>query len=230
LLDPDASVGNVPRGEPSGVAYPGYFVLDRSGIVRERFLDGRYDDRRTANGVVAALFPEWSASEGRRVGAPHVELALSQSDEDVVPGARITLAAELRLPAGVHVYAPGARGYEAIELALTPSSELTFAPVRYPPAKELRLEAAQESIPVYEGALRLQVEVVLIVGREVQERIEKSPEHRARVTVKGVLRYQACDERTCFEPSEVEVEWEIGVRAFDLERTDPFLRKSSGSR
>ena len=81
------------------------------------------------------------------------------------------------------------------------------------------------AIPVYEERVLLRAEVVLIAGPELLSRLEKSPEHRTTVAVKGVLRYQACDERTCFETCEVPVAWELGVHELDLERTEPELRK-----
>lgn len=135
LLDPDASANNIVSGAPANVAYPGYFVLDPAGIVRERFVDGRYDDRRTANGVFASLFPEWLVRESRTVAAPHLELALSQSDREVVPGSRFTLAVDLALPQGVHVYARDARGYRPLELALQPTPWLEAAPAQYPASR-----------------------------------------------------------------------------------------------
>ena len=55
--------------------------------------------------------------------------------------------------------------------------------------------------------------------------LEQSPEQRTTLTLKGVLRYQACDERQCFPPCEVPLAWEVVVQALDFERTDPALRK-----
>jgi hypothetical protein len=91
LLDPDGTRNNIPDEAAPNVAYPGYFLLDRAGVVRERFLDAAYDDRRTPGGVLGALFPELLARETRPVEAQHATVALSQSDRDVVPGSRLTL-------------------------------------------------------------------------------------------------------------------------------------------
>jgi hypothetical protein len=49
------------------------------------------------------------------VEAPHLQLALEQSDATAIPGARVTLVAEVRLPRDVHVYAPGTKEYKPIK-------------------------------------------------------------------------------------------------------------------
>ena len=225
LLDPDASTNNIVSGAAPNVAYPGYFVLDPAGIVRERFVDGRYDDRRTANGVFASLFPEWLARESRAVPAQHLELALSQSDRDVVPGSLFTLAVELTLPQGVHVYARDASGVRPLELALKPSPWLDVSPAQHPPSKTLHMEGLAEEIPIHEGRVPIRSEVHLKVTSELANALAKAPDGTLKITVEGVLRYQACDESQCFPPCEVPLSWELTVHALDLERTDPSLRK-----
>jgi len=224
LLDPDATPANIGSSAPN-VAYPGYFWIDREGVVRERFIDARYDDRRTANGVLTSVFPGLLARESRTVEAPHVAVALSQSDREVVPGSRITLTVGLTLPPSVHVYAHDARGYKPLELALEPSPACELAPVRYPPSRKLRLEVLQEEVPVHEGSLEIRAEVLVAARPELLRLLERSPDHRATLSVRGVLRYQACDDRECHPPCEIPVAWEIAVRELDLERTDPSLRK-----
>jgi hypothetical protein len=226
MFDADASAANIPGGALPGVAYPGYFWIGRDGVVRERFLDGRYDDRRTAASVIGALFPALRSKESRTVAAPHATLALAQSDREIVPGNRIALTVVLTLPEGVHVYAREARGYRPIELALEPSPAWTLAPVEYPSVETLRVAALKEEIPVHAGRLALRVEAALVVTPALLRTLEQSPEHRTTLSLTGVLRYQACDERQCFPPCDVPVTWEVAVRALDLERTDPALRKT----
>jgi len=178
LLDPDSSRNNIPDAAAPNVAYPGYFLVDREGIVRERFLDGAYNDRRTASGVLGALFPELFARESRSLEAPHAKVALSQSDREVVPGSRLTLAVELALPPLVHVYASGAKGYRPLELALEASPAFTSSPVRFPPAGELRLPAAKEVIPVHEGRVLLRQEILMLGTSDLFRRLQASPEKR----------------------------------------------------
>jgi hypothetical protein len=82
--------------------------------------------------------------------APHLQLALEQSDRTGVPGTRITLAVEARLPPGVHVYAPGTQSYKPIKLVLDPMPVIELKPVIYPPSKILFLPVISERVPVFD--------------------------------------------------------------------------------
>lgn len=63
------------------------------------------------------------------------------------------------------------------------------------------------------------------VTPQLKSALEQAADGTTKVTVEGILRYQACDESRCFPPSEVPLSWELTVRALDLERSDPSLRK-----
>ena len=93
-----------------GFARPGYFFIDTKGIIQEKFFEARYRERLTGNSIIAKLFPELGQEITETVEAPNLQLALGQSDRTGVPGTRITLTAEVRLPPDVHVYAPGRSG------------------------------------------------------------------------------------------------------------------------
>lgn len=93
-----------------GFARPGYFFIDSTGVIREKFFEPKYRERLTGNGLIAKLFPELGQEVTDTVEAAHLQLDLEQSDRTGVPGTRITLAVVVRLPQDVHVYAPGAQG------------------------------------------------------------------------------------------------------------------------
>jgi hypothetical protein len=88
-------------GMQKGFARPGYFFIDSKGIIREKFFEARYRERLTGNSVIAKLFPELGEEVTDTVEASHLQLTLEQSDRTGVPGSRITLAVEVRLPADV---------------------------------------------------------------------------------------------------------------------------------
>ena len=98
------------------MARPGYFFVDPRGVIREKFFEAKYRQRLSGNNVIAKLFPELGQEVTNTVEAPHLQLALEQSDRTAFPGGRITLTAEIRLPPGVHVYAPGTKDYKPIKL------------------------------------------------------------------------------------------------------------------
>src|SRR5271169_6595415 len=138
LADPDSKViqaygvlNQEATGMQKGFARPGYFFIDTKGIIREKFFEPKYRERLTGNSIIAKLFPELGQEVTETVEAPHLQLALEQSDRTGVPGTRITLSAQVRLPADVHVYAPGAQGYKPITLAIDPISEVQLKPALY---------------------------------------------------------------------------------------------------
>jgi hypothetical protein len=97
----------------------------------------RYRERLTGDSLLAKLFPELGQEVTETVEAPHLQLALEQSDASGVPGTRITLAVEVRLPPDVHFYAPDTKGYKPIKLPLDPIMRLQLQRVVYPPSKTL---------------------------------------------------------------------------------------------
>src|ERR1700751_2633566 len=139
------------KGMTKGMAHPGFFYIDENGVIRETYFEAKYTDRFTANNVIGKLFPELAQEVGKSVEAPHLGLTLSQSDRTVVPGRPVTLIAEVQLPPGVHVYAPGAKGYRPIQLVLTKPGGVESGPVSYPNSKMLYFEPTQEQVPVFEG-------------------------------------------------------------------------------
>jgi hypothetical protein len=208
VLNPEAT------GMQKGFARPGYFFIDSSGIIKEKFFEAKYRERLTGNSIISKLFPELGQEVTQTVEAPHLQLALEQSDNTGVPGTRITLVAEIRLPADVHVYAPGAQGYKPIKLVLEPVSRLELKPEVYPPSQTLYLPAIKEKVPVYEGTFRISQDVRVDSSSEFWGSL---PKEGKLFTITGKLQYQACDQTTCFVPTSVPVQWQLQI--FPLDRT-----------
>ena len=221
LADPDSRVIQAygvlnaeATGMQKGFARPGYFFIDTNGVIREKFFEAKYRERLTGNGIIAKLFPELGEEVVDTVEAPHLHLVLEQSDRSGVPGTRITLSAEVRLPADVHVYAPGTQGYKAIQLMLDEMKEVELKPAIYPQSKILYLPAIKERVPVYEGTFRINQDVKVSSRAEFWGSLGKDGKV---VTIAGKLEYQACDKTICYLPTSVPVKWQVQV--FPLDRT-----------
>ena len=221
LADPDSKIiksygvfNPEATGMQKGFARPGYFFIDSKGMIREKFFEAKYRERLTGNSIVSKLFPELGQEVTETVSAPHLQVALEQSDSTGVPGTRLTLAAEVRLPPDVHVYAPGAVGYKPIRLVIEPVSQLEFKPVVYPPSKILLLPAIKESVPVFAGTFRISQDVKVSSGAEFWGSLGKDGKV---FMITGKLEYQACDNTTCYVPTSVPVKWQLQV--FPLDRT-----------
>jgi AhpC/TSA family protein/cytochrome c biogenesis DsbD-like protein len=230
LADPNSDIirsfkvlNSEAKGMTKGMAYPGFFYVDATGVVREKYFTSTYTDRLTANNVIAKLFPELSAEVTQNVKAPHLQLTLEQSDRSVIPGGRVSLIAEIELPADVHVYSPGVQGYKPIQLALQDVAGIEFQPVVYPSSKTLYLEAIQEHVPVFDGKFRITQDLTVIPSR-TSDAIRSVFSHKRTITIAGVLKYQACDKAVCYPPTSVPLKWELEVLPLDLKRSPEAIR------
>ncbi|HEY6944917.1 MAG TPA: protein-disulfide reductase DsbD domain-containing protein [Candidatus Acidoferrum sp.] len=148
-------------------------------------------------------------------------MALEQSDRTGVPGTRITLAAEVRLPQDVHVYAPGTQGYKPIQLVLDEMKEMEFKPAIYPPSKILYLPAIKEKVPVFEGTFRISQDVKVSSAAAFWGALGTDGK---TFTISGKLEYQACDKSICYLPASVPVKWEVQVFPLDRARAPVEIR------
>lgn len=208
-------------GMQKGFARPGYFFIDAKGIIREKFFDAKYRERLTGNSVIAKLFPELGEEVSQTVEAPHLQLALEQSDASGVPGTRVTLAIALRLPPDVHVYAPGAQGYKPIRLTLDPMAEMQFPAATYPEAKTLFLPVINERVPVFEGTFRISQEVQVSTSAAFWGSLGNDGKIFA---ITGKLDYQACDTTKCYMPLSVPVKWQLQIYPLDRTRAPVEIR------
>jgi len=106
------------------MAHPGFFYVDATGHIREKFLEAAYTARYAPNIVIATLFPELTEQLQRDVNAAHISLKLERTDDVGIPGSRVSLIAEIQLGEKLYVYAPGVTGYKPIELRLDLPTEI----------------------------------------------------------------------------------------------------------
>jgi hypothetical protein len=228
LADPDSKtireyqvLNAEATGQFKGMARPGYFFIDTNGVIREKFFEAKYRQRFTGNNIIGKLFPALGDEVTDNVEAPHLALAIEQSDRTAFPGGRITLSAEVQLPPDVHVYAPGVKGYKPIALVMDSTPGLEFTPVNYPPDKVLYLPAIKERVPVFEGKFRISQELKVSAAAEFSNSLGTDGKTFA---VTGKLDYQACDSKICFLPASVPVRWQLQVLPLDRQRAPEDIR------
>jgi Disulphide bond corrector protein DsbC/AhpC/TSA family len=208
-------------GQYKGMARPGYFFIDAQGIIKEKFFDAKYRKRITGNSLIAKLFPELGEEVTDAVDAPHLKVAVKQSDRIAIPGSHITVTAEVQLPPDVHVYAPGTIGYKPIHLELDPVPQLEFLPPVYPPAEVLFLPAINERVPVFQGTFRIHQDVKVSTVAEFSAALGTDGK---TVAIAGKLNYQACDSKACYLPASVPVRWELQILPLDRQRSPENIR------
>ncbi len=228
LSDPDSKIireydvlNSEAVGPNQGMARPGYFFIDPSGVIREKFFEAKYRERMTGNDVLAKLFPELASEVSDPVDAPHLGLTVGQSDRVGVPGNLVTLTAEVKLPPDVHVYAPGTKGYKPISLTVDPLPDFELRAAEYPKSKILYLSAIKEKVPVFEGTF--EIRQVLKVNSRTAYSGALGADGKT-VTIQGKLDYQACDSKICFLPVSVPVTWSLQIIPLDRQRAPEDIR------
>ena len=230
VADPDSAMirsfgvyNSEATGMTKGMAYPGYYFVDTAGVIQEKYFETNYVNRFTGNNVIGKLFPELAEEVSRDVDAPHLKLTLGQSDAAVGLGNRVTLTADVQLPAGMHVYAPEVTGYKPIQLELEPTVAAEAGPATFPKPMSLYLPAIKETVPVFEGKFR--------ISQDVNVNFPKGPNgapalptSEETISVAGQLKYQACDEKVCYPPTSVPVKWDLKLETLDLERSPEDIR------
>jgi hypothetical protein len=229
LSDPDSAVirgygilnESVEKSSPFfGIPHPGTYVLNERGVVVAKYFEDDYRVRDTAASILLRRFGLASPAH-QTLAAKHLQLSLSGGDIPARPGHRISLAIDVQLPERMHVYAPGVSGYIPISLKVDSTPAFQADPIVFPPAKMMRLEAIHETVPVYERQFRLVQTITLGGAQQVEPLLDANRD----LTIKGELRYQACDDRECFVPETLRLQWTVHVLPFDRTRAPEPLRR-----
>ena len=228
LADPDSRtitafkcLNTEATGQYKGMARPGFFFIDPKGVIREKFFEAKYRERLSGNNVISKLFPELGAEVTDTVEAPHLQVAVEQSDRFGVPGSLVTLTAEVRLPPDVHVYAPGTKGYKPINLVIDPLAEMQLRAATYPHPRILYLPAIKERVPVFEGSFHISQDVRVNTAASFAGSLGTDGKV---FTISGKLEYQACDQKICYLPAAVPVKWQLQVLPLDRQRAPEDIR------
>jgi cytochrome c biogenesis DsbD-like protein len=157
--------------------------------------------------AIAALVPVSAADP---ITTRHLTVSTSMSTTTVAPGERVSLAVEITPKPNMHVYAPGQPDVIPISLTLSPGEAQIAQPVQFPKAEKLEVKELGETQLVYSRAFRLVQEVTIPASRSI---IKRAASSGASLTVKGNLKYQACDNTICYAPVTVPVTWTLALQA-----------------
>jgi hypothetical protein len=93
----------------------------------------------------------------------------------------------------------------------------------YPKSEMLRLEAIGETVPVYRGRIQIMREITFGQDGVLKPLVTSTGE----VILKGSFHYQACDDRKCYLPEDVPLEWRFNTKVWTVSAPQ---RSSSASR
>jgi peroxiredoxin len=210
------SVAN-PNPTMVGIAFPGTFILDRQGRVTSRYFEDFYIERNTISSVMMRLDNRVAPVAGTKVSTAHLEVTTYPSEPAVAPGNRFSIAFDVQPHNGIHVYAPGAKDYRVIHVAIEPQPFVRTLPMKYPASQIYHFKPLNERVPVYQKPFTLVQEIIL----EGTPQAQAAFRGKTSLTITGTLEYQACDDTICYNPASVPVSWTINLRPLVFERTTP---------
>jgi hypothetical protein len=130
----------------------------------------------------------------------HLSFTASMTPDVVKPGGRLSLTVNVTPKRRMHVYAPGTK-YRAVTVALDRHPSLKPAKATYPKPSIYLFKPLKEQVLVYSDPFRLTMNI----------QVGTVPPKAAPLKITGTLSYQACDDRVCYLPESVPLQWTIPV-------------------
>jgi hypothetical protein len=206
-----------PNPRMVGIAFPGTFILDRQGRVTARYFEDFYIERNTISSVMMRLDNRVAPVAGTKVSTAHLEVTMYPSEPAIAPGNRFSIAFDVQPHNGIHVYAPGAKDYRVIHVAIEPQPFVRTLPMKYPASQIYHFKPLNERVSVYQKPFTLVQEIIM----EGTPQAQAAFRGKTSLTITGTLEYQACDDTICYNPASVPVSWTINLRPLVFERTTP---------
>lgn len=135
-----------------------------------------------------------------RTETKHLTVATSAPRGAVAPGMRLSLWIDVTPKPSMHVYAPAQKDFIPISLSLANQAAVRPHVVQFPKPEQLFSTASQDTQLVYSKPFRIVQDVTVRAAAG------------ATLTVKGALKYQACDDSICYAPVTVPVAWTVELK------------------
>ena len=135
-----------------------------------------------------------------RTDTKHLTITTSTSAPAAAPSERLSLYVDVAPKPKMHVYAPDQTDYIPIELKVEPASSFKPQAIQYPAAEQFFFAPLKETQRVYSRPFRITLPITLAQNADLP------------LTIKGTVRYQACDDAICYLPQTIGVTWKVGVK------------------
>jgi hypothetical protein len=146
-----------------------------------------------------------------RADTMHLTVLSSINETEVVPGTQVSLAFDVTPKKLMHVYAPGKHDYQVISLKIDPQPWLQVQPAKYPPSEIYHFKELDEKVETYGKPFRLVQDVTILATPAARKVLAASP----TIRISGRLEYQACDDKVCYAPTRVPVNFTLNVKPPD---------------
>ena len=134
----------------------------------------------------------------------------------------MALTLDIDLQENLHVYAPGVDNYIPIDWKIEDSDTAQAHRARCSLTPEkLFLKAINETVPTYTNHFRLIRDITIPPEEKLKAKVDGS----GHFTVDSVLNYQACDDRMCYFPQKVRLQWTFEYEALDKQRVSAEIQR-----
>ena len=205
-----------PKNALYGYPFPGTFMVDRRGVVTSRVFEPSYQERSTISSLLVRLGRKVDAPATKVTGA-HLDLTSYATDQIATLGTHFSLVLDVRPAPSVHVYAPGASGYQPVRLTLNAQLGVVVRAAQFPEPEDYFFKPLNEHVPVYQRPFRIVQDVMLDPSKDGSAALKDV----TALTITGTFEYQACDDTVCFAPQSIPLSWPITVKPLDRERAKP---------
>ena len=161
---------------------------------------------RTVSLIAALVLSSQSVAPVRN-DTMHLTVNTSLSSAEISPGQKISLSFDVTPKRNMHVYAPGKHDYQVIAVKLDPQPWLKTAPTTYPPSEIYHFKELNEKVETYGKPFTLVQDVTVLNTAEAKKALAAAP-----VKLSGRLEYQACDDKVCYAPTKVPVNFALTVK------------------
>jgi peroxiredoxin len=194
-----AFYGIAPNPRHVDLPYPGFFVLDRQGLITTKRFHESYRVRDTGGSVLGRLLGTPSAPPPPATIAMEADAVRVRAWLDSPTYAwfqQMHLTVEFEIESGFHIYGPEAGGdYVSVSLRVEPLAGLEIGEVTWSETHLLNVEGLNERVPAYEGRIRALVPLTFTATPGSGDQ------------VLGVnVSFQACSSSSCLLPSSVRLE------------------------
>lgn len=199
-----------------GIPFPGTYVLDEQGIVRQKFFPRHIAQRESADTVLESALGEILMGEEDPAvdgGDDDVQITAFFHGGPLRSGPRRRLVVRFELREGLHIYGePVPDGMVATQITVEGPEGLIVEPPIFPPTEPLRLEALDADLHVWSG----RVDIPIPIWANSKLVCVMRPVDPKAITLDVTVRYQACDDETCLIPRTDTLRVEVPLAPHDV--------------
>jgi hypothetical protein len=194
---------NIPEGHPfSGIPFPGDYLIDADGRVRDKLFVPDYQSRASASEILLRDFGETNGGPSATIKTEAIAATITLSTAHAIPAQELGVAVDISIAPGWHIYGePLPENYVATKITFDNDlvREQSF---EFPKAPPIEFKLLGETLSAYSGTIRANGRIVTKLGIKPGD-----------YKIRGVLRFQECSDEVCNLPQEIAFELPIKIEA-----------------